>query len=281
MTCPFHFPVLLIVVARLSSLSWLGCSVACLSAFSLDCTSFGFRLGFLPGRAHHHLQPPLCFPGLGGLDSPPTLWMSSSSSPVTSSDIRSLVAALEQLTLQVSDLVSRVEAQQPPSAVVDLGDWELVGLPELPFGFANIEELSRLHQFRGPETGPPDTPSFLLDFACRELKGPSSSCYRRAHRAFRAGFWAFVALETHTPYQPSDPFGPPDKHWIILRSKSGKKPVRVGTKSDFRKIVGNSPEELLVAESFASLAEVAVFCAGAGIRVPPLQQWKGNSSSSQ
>ena len=129
--------------------------------------------------------------------------MSSSSSAVTSSDIRALVVAIEQLTLQVGDLVSRVESQPlptpVPSSVVDLGDWELVGQPELPFGFSNSEELSRLHQFRGPETGPPDTPSFLLDFACRELRGPSHSCYRRAHRAFRAGFWAFVAGETNNP----------------------------------------------------------------------------------
>ena len=118
--------------------------------------------------------------------------MSSSSSAVTSSDIRSLVVALEQLTLQVSDLVSRLESQplpaSLPSSVVDLGDWELVGQPELPFGFANVEDLSKLHQFRGPETGPPETPLFLLDFSCRELKGPSHSCYRRAHRAFRAAF---------------------------------------------------------------------------------------------
>ena len=205
--------------------------------------------------------------------------MSSDTSQVTSSDIRALVSALEQLTVQVSDLVSRVGSQLPHASVVDLGDWELVGLPELPFGFANIEELSRLHQFRGPETGPPDTPSFLLDYACRELKGPSSSCYRRAHRAFRAGFWAFVAIETHTPYRPVDPFGPPDKHW--LRAQADSKPVRVGSKTDFRKVVGNTPEELLVAESFASLSEVAIFRAGAGVRVPPLQQWKGNSSGSQ
>ena len=280
-TCPCLSPVLLIVVARRSSPSCLACAVACLWGSFLVCTSFGFRQALLQGLAPHLLLPRLLLPGLGGLDLPPTFWMSSSSSPVTSSDIRALVAALEQLTLQVSDLVSRVEAQQPPSAVVDLGDWELIGLPELPFGFSNIEELSRLHQLRGPETGPPDTPSFLLDFACRELKGPSSSCYRRAHRAFRAGFWASVAIETHTPYQPSDPFGPPDKHWIVLRALAGKKPIRVGSKTDFRKFVANTPEEVLVAESFASLSEVAVFCAGAGIRVPPLQQWKGSSLSSQ
>ncbi len=203
--------------------------------------------------------------------------MSSNPAPVTSSDIRALVSALEQLTLQVSDLVSRVEAQQPPTSTVDLGDWELVGSPELPFGFANVEELSRLHSFRGPETGPPDTPSFLLDFACRELKGPSSTCYRRAHRAFRAGFWALVSIETHTPYRSVDPFGPPDKHWIVLRCQAGTRPVRVGSKTDFHKVVGSTPEDLLVAESFASVAEVAIFCAGAGIRVPPLQQWKGSN----
>lgn len=207
----------------------------------------------------------------------------SSSSPVTSSDIRALVAALEQLTLQVSDLCARIEAQPAPlpSSSVNLGDWELVGLPELPFGFANIEELSRLHSSRGFESGPPDTPSFLLDFCCRELKGPSSTCYRRAHRAFRAGFWALAALETHTPYRPLHPFGPPDKHWLVIRCNSGSKTVRLGSKTDFKKFVGSTPEELLIAESFASLAEIAVFCAGAGLRVPPLQQWRGNSSSSQ
>ena len=207
--------------------------------------------------------------------------MSSSSTPVTSADIRALISALEQLTLQVSDLVSRVESQRPPSSTLDLGDWELVGLPELPFGFANIEELSRLHPCRGLETGPPDTPLSLLDFACRELKGPSASCYRRAHRAFRAGFWAHISFETHTPYRPVDPFGSPDKHWIILRCSASSLPIRVGTKCDFKKIIGNTPEELLIAESFASLSEIAVFCAGAGIRVPPLQQWKGNSLGSQ
>lgn len=206
--------------------------------------------------------------------------MSSSSSAVTSSDIRALVVAIEQLTLQVSDLVSRVESQPlptpVPSSVVDLGDWELVGQPELPFGFSNSEELSRLHQFRGPETGPPDTPSFLLDFACRELRGPSHSCYRRAHRAFRAGFWAFVAGETNTPYQPLEPFGPPEKHWILLRAITGSKPARFVTKTDFQKWVGATSETVLIAEGFASLAELAIFCAGAGVRVPPVQRWKGN-----
>ena len=206
--------------------------------------------------------------------------MSSSSSAVTSSDIRSLVVALEQLTLQVSDLVSRLESQplpaSLPSSVVDLGDWELVGQPELPFGFANVEDLSKLHQFRGPETGPPETPSFLLDFSCRELKGPSHSCYRRAHRAFRAGFWASVAGETHTPYQPLEPFGPPERHWISLRANTGSKPVRFVTKTDFKKWVGATSETTLIAEGFASLAELAIFCAGAGVRVPPVQKWKGS-----
>ena len=109
--------------------------------------------------------------------------MSSSSDRVTASDIRSLVASIEQLTLQVSDLVSRLDSvpvgTSAAAPVTDLGDWELVGEPALPFGFSSAEELSKLHLFRGSETGPPDTPGFLLDFACRELKGPSgllSSC---------------------------------------------------------------------------------------------------------
>lgn len=209
--------------------------------------------------------------------------MSSSSDRVTASDIRSLVASIEQLTLQVSDLVSRLDSvpvgTSAAAPVTDLGDWELVGESALPFGFSSAEELSKLHLFRGSETGPPDTPGFLLDFACRELKGPSTACYRRAHRAFRAGFWSTISAETNTPYEPSAPFGPPSKHWIILRYRLGSKPVRVSRKTDFAKLVGNTPEEWLIAEEFASLAEVAIYCAGAGIRVPPLQQWKGSSSS--
>lgn len=212
--------------------------------------------------------------------------MSNSTGQVTAADIRALVESLERLTVQVSHLVSRFDsapagssAPEPTSVApaVDLGDWELVGEPALPFGFSTVEELSRLHQFHGPESGPPSTPEFLLDFACRELKGPSSACYRRASRAFVAGFWALVSTETQTPYRSVDPFGPPSKHWIILRYRLGSKPVRVARKCDFVKLVGNTPEDFLIAEEFALLAELAIFCAGAGIRVPPLQQWKGSN----
>lgn len=57
-------------------------------------------------------------------------------------------ASIEQLTLQVSDLVSRLDSvpvgTSAAAPVTDLGDWELVGEPALPFGFSSAEELSKL-----------------------------------------------------------------------------------------------------------------------------------------
>ena len=278
-TCLCLCPVQLIVVGPLSCLLLLVLASVFAWVCCWGCTFFGFRPRF-PCQSPLFLLLPRKA-DLVALGLLPTPWMNNRTDPVTASDIRALVCALEQLTLQVSDLVSRVESLpvdlSSEPRVTDLGDWELIGEPALPPGFASPQDLSRLLLCRGPETGPPDTPGFLLDFACRELKGPSSACYR----AFRAGFWSWVSSETHTPYQPAEPFGPPSKHWIVLRSRFGSKPVRVASKRDFYRAIGNTSESDLISEEFASLAELSIYCAGAGVRVPPLQQWKGNSSSSQ
>ena len=196
--------------------------------------------------------------------------MSRSSTTVTREDISGLVEAVQSLSLRVEQLARAFEAQR---SLRREEEWEVIEGPALPCG-ATEKELYALYAFRGAEDGPPSTPAYCLDAALRNLRGAVPGAESRANRAFKAGFWSKIAVETNTPYYWTEPLGLTLGHWVCLRAGERETPVRFNRKTDFTQFVAGIPEEDIVSEAFASLTEVSIYCMGAGVRLPPLKTWR-------
>ena len=199
--------------------------------------------------------------------------MSSGSTEVSSEDISSLIEAVRALSLRVEHLARAFEAQKTKKI---LDEWEVVEEGTLPCGTTE-KDLLEIRCQGTAEEGPPTTPGFCLDLAKHNLRGVDPGPVVRANRAFRAGFWSKVALETCTPYRWIDPIGPPLGHWVVLRAGERLTPVRFTKKSDYNLYLAGIPEHDIVSEGFASITELSIYCVGAGLRLPPLKTWrKGN-----
>ena len=189
---------------------------------------------------------------------------------VSREDIRGLVEAVQNLSLRVDHLARALESQRSSRSE---DEWEEIEGPALPCG-ATEKELYALYAFRGAEDGPPSTPGYCLDAAIGNLRGVEPGAEKRANRAFKAGFWSKVAVETSTPYYWTEPLGLTLGHWVCLRAGERETPVRFNRKSDFNLFVAGIPEEDIVSEAFASLTEVSIYSVGAGVRLPPLKTWR-------
>ena len=179
-------------------------------------------------------------------------------------------SAIRNLSIAAETLSSRVVGSAS-SLSVEPG-WEVIEEEASPYP-ALSRELRLQTSCRGVEDGPLPTPPACLDLARRRLSSVSVGPDRRADRAFRSGFWASSAILTCTPYQVEDPL--PDLkvcHWVVLRSSRTPPAFRVTSKSAF--VALTQGETDLVFESFASLAEVQIFCLGAQAPVPSLWQCK-------
>ena len=210
-----------------------------------------------------HLQPQLHPPP--GQGSRPIWCMSRGG--LSAEDIRGLTEAIQKLTLAVETLTERFEDSVP-------GGWELVEEESRPPGFEE-PNLSKLHCLHNADTGPPKIPSWVLNIADKELKGGTRDSLFRAERAFTAGFWAKISLDTHTNYGTIEPIPLQDRYWIVLRAPRLQEPIVVTAKKDVERLVGISAAAVF--EGFASKAEILCFCAGAGISVPGLKRWKGSN----
>ena len=186
--------------------------------------------------------------------------------------VRDLTSAIRNLSIAANHLSSHVGASSPgPAPLVD-PEWEVVEEECSPYPTL-ASKLSRDSSCRGVEEGPLPTPAACFDLARRRLTSTSVGVDARVDRAFRAGFWAWAAIETHTPYSAeSDLPGLKICHWVVLTSGRNPPAFRVASRRDFAALTAGDPH--VVAEKFASLTEVQIFCLGAKAPVPQLLECK-------
>lgn len=194
----------------------------------------------------------------------------------SSSDIRGLTSAIRALTLAVSG--QPPENPSPAGSESTVGDWSVVGGEEQDFRIASDLNCIQAGQ-RGAEQGPGEIPPILLDIARSKLSSKPPGAEFRAQRAFRAGFWARIAVATNTVYQPIDPV--PElkaRHWIVLACPAFTGPARFTSRVDFGRAI-EADVKNSVFESFASQTELEIFCAGASAPLPALKTWRKQPSS--
>ena len=198
--------------------------------------------------------------------------------PVSSSEVRELIASLNRLSIALESNLAQAPSGSQSPRVVPSGDpespWILVEEEEtLPTGYKD-SRISRI-----VEDGPGPTPPALISLGKSRLTGVDPGYETRVRRAYVAGFWAWAAVETHTEYTSADPICLPDTHFVVLRAwtfnpRHVQLPVRVRTKSDLTQLLGPLPAPGAIVQGFSSLTEVQVFCGGANVSVPPLYQWR-------
>ena len=142
----------------------------------------------------------------------------------------------------------------------------------MPCSLRFLSSIRGLFTVCGLETGPPATPQCALDLGAKCFSGASCGSAATVDRAFKAGFWAYIANATFTRYQPLDkPSSPVPAHWICLI------PPRLG--SSFRthslwEVEVINKCEIAAIEGFSTISEVEIFCAGAACQIPPLLVYK-------
>lgn len=192
---------------------------------------------------------------------------------VEESSIQALIRATENLTLAVTTLRREVGEQRDQGEAYD--HWELVE-DAAPLAVISKEESAALFASGGVETGPPALPNSLVFLAEQRLSGRGGGSLRRAQRAWRCGFWARIALDTCTEYRREEELDLPSSHWIVLSAPGTTSPKRTGRKIDCLKLLKEAGQGQIW-DSFPSLTELQIFCAGAQIDVPPLVKWKSSN----
>ena len=181
--------------------------------------------------------------------------------------VQDLTSAVQHLSLAARTLSQHVTSSSSASPGVPDG-WEVVEEETAPYPTL-ADSLRRAGLFRGVEEGPLDTPPACLDLAKRRLTSVSIGAEARAHRAFRAGFWARASIETHTDYRSEPPLKDLKvSHWVVLSCNKEPSSFRVCSRSAFEKLTEGAED--IVCEKFASIAEVQIFCLGAQAPVPQL-----------
>ena len=190
--------------------------------------------------------------------------------------VRDLTSAVENLSLAAETLSRHVvQGSSATSSTVAVpvpvaeqySDWEVVEEASFPNPRVAQDIASALN-LRAIEEGPPEIPPACLDLARRRLTSVSVGAEQRARRAFKSGFWSKAAIDTVTKYTPDEPLADLKVcHWIVLRS-GDRPPFRVANRADLLKLTEKDYD--IVCETFASLAEVQIYCLGAQAPVPPL-----------
>jgi len=116
------------------------------------------------------------------------------------------------------------------------------------------------------DDGPGPTPQILINHATRKLSARHPGVDVRARRAFVAGYWARIALDTDTPYRPADPI-PPLKYyyWVVLKCPAFEGAALFRDRVDFGRAIENDVDNCIY-EAFPSFTEVEIFCCGAKAR---------------
>ena len=272
-TCRGRCLVLCIVVPQLSLFSFLVTSLDLSVDLLLLLQYFGFwtsHFALQPFHLVHHwswVEP--------GPSEPDRVCLAICMSDLPSQAIQELTSAVQALTLAIS---GQSPSAQPSSADSSPGDWEVIGTETQDIRVAkDIHCTSVKH--RTAEEGPGEIPPILLDFARNKLTAKSPGPEFRARRAFNAGFWARIAIDTDTAYSLAEPI--PEcriQHWIVLACLAFGGSARFTTRSDFGRAIEGDPR-FSVYEAFASQTELEIFCAGASVPLPALRTWRKPVSS--
>ena len=183
--------------------------------------------------------------------------------------IQEISRRADRLQAEAVELAEDVAALLQPDV---FGDWALVSdsFPPLPQEY--LSEVADSLRYRGLEDGPPELPRSLYWLVHSSLNCSRTEAWNRGTSAFFAGFFANIALATETSYGRRElPADQTASHWIVIYRASRELSRRVT--SELCLEVALEVERDPVWESFASAAELAVFCAAAQIDVPRLERW--------
>ena len=158
-----------------------------------------------------------------------------------------------------------------PTALVE-EDWEVVEPGHEVDGSA--DPVVTAVRSRIAEDGPGPVPRSLEVVARQRLSERGGGPLARARRAWSAGFWARIAVDTCTPYSRADSIGLQSAHWICLAGPELVAPKRTTRKSDLVHLLSGRPREEIW-EEFPSFTELSIFCAAASVDVPDLVRWSG------
>ena len=170
----------------------------------------------------------------------------------------------------ISDRAARLQAEaeylaEELSEILapeQFGDWVLVDDSFFPLSEEHLQDLALRLKLCGVETGPPELPSYLFEVLNKVLAAPERVISVRADKAFFAGFYAKCSFDTETDYSQS--VKDPDfeaHHWVIFYRIDRHLRRRVSTVRCLE--VALEVESRAVWESFETVAELSIFCAGA------------------
>ena len=185
-----------------------------------------------------------------------------------------LTSAIERLTISTDRLAEEIRhlrinapSGSAQEVVVTLA---VVEGSRVPFRLEFTNHCALLAHIPA-EDGLPEVPEFALLSCVEKLSGSKApGPAERAKTAYRAGFWASVAIRTSTAYNQVQAQGLKNNRWVVLQC-SNHDPFRVTTRRDFEKLISLTDPQLVFAV-FDSIAELEVFCLGASAVVPPLQR---------
>ena len=164
---------------------------------------------------------------------------------VNVSDLENLIHAASQLHSAAVALASSpvpARSQSSPGSFVQIS-------PECePQGLENRAWLWQTSLDRIVEDGPADIPEQLIEYGRQLLPCSDYSAAVRVGEAFRAGFWAWAAVATATPYRRLEPPPRIATHWIVLRA-GGKAVARFENITSFEHYVRGCVEEDLVSRT--------------------------------
>lgn len=177
------------------------------------------------------------------------------SQPVSKADVDQLVRALNRLSIVLESVAASGSSSRSLSATISIAGWELVEPPS-----EHVELESRIIFEDGPQPVPED----LLVLAAGKLSTVADHPKDRVLRAWRAVFWAWAAVATHTEDRRAEGISWSDTQWIIVNHSRVFGPIRVRKLSDLRQLLASQVpalQLLAVHQGFESLTEIQVFCA--------------------
>lgn len=178
--------------------------------------------------------------------------------------------AVRRLNLVVDRLASSLGGAEEEA--VSTEDWEVVEAGHPVESLPGIEKATPATRI--VEEGPGQIPQSLVVFAKQRLTSRGGGPLVRARRAWSAGFWARVALDTHTPYSKAPSVDVQSSQWVCLSGCRFGVAKRTTRKIDLTYLlVGSEAEQIW--EEFPSFTELSIFCVAAGIDIPELVKWSG------
>ena len=188
-------------------------------------------------------------------------------------DLERLVQAATTLSAAAVSLASSASAQRSD---IEVGSFVRITEELEPEGLEDRRRIWESQFNRIAEDGPPEVPEQLLEFGRYCLPVSTFTAHERVFAAFRAGFWARVALDCVVPYQRIDQASRVPAHWIVLRVGGHKPAARFENQTSFEQYVRGASEKVLVYEVFQNIAEVHIFCHAARIFLPQCLVWRSS-----